>query len=76
MVLSPSDYDLRNLYQGGVNPTEPIDTATLLVGSLIVLSVVFWAVRWSQNKGAGMVNNLMGKLSGGVASTSGSIEVF
>jgi len=76
MVLSASDYDLRNLYQGGVDPTSPVDTATLIVGSLIVLSVIFWAVGWSQNKGSSMVNSLMGRLTGGVASSSGDVEVF
>lgn len=77
MVLDPSDYNLKNLYSGGINPSKPVDMFTTLLGALFVLSVIWYAVGWSRNKGANTVEGILTSLDPtGVSSTSGQIEVF
>lgn len=76
MVLNKSDYNPRNLIEGGFDPTSPVDSAALLAGSVIVLSFVLWAFNLADSKGSNLVNNLMGRLTGGVASTDSNPRVL
>lgn len=76
MVLNASDYDPRRLVRGGVNPSNPVSTAQLLAGSLVALSVGIWLFNLADNKGSNVVNRLMGRLTGGYASTQDNPRVL
>lgn len=72
MVLDRSDYNVRRLATGGVDPAgDPTGTVKLLAGTLVVGSLALWAWRFSQAKGFPLVDRLMGRVSGGRLSASG-----
>lgn len=73
MVLDRSDYNVRRLATGGVNPiNDPSGTVKLLAGSFVVVSVALWLWNYAQNRGFPLVDRLMGRVSGGRLSASGS----
>lgn len=55
-----------------MDPTETGDFLSRVAGLAIVLSVLAYVYRLSTNRGADVIDNFAGRISGGLLSSSGS----
>lgn len=70
MVLKPSDYSLPKPGET-MNPMNPTNFLTRLIGMIAVLSVVAFAWEFAQNRGVSFIDRTAGSLTGGLLSSTG-----
>lgn len=71
MVLKPSDYSVPKPGET-MDPTSPMDFLTRWGGLVVVFTALVFAWRYAQNRAAPRVDQILGGLTGGAASYSGS----
>jgi hypothetical protein len=70
MVLDRSDYSLPEMGET-MNPMEPTSFVSRLAGLTVVFSAVYFAWRLAKNRGAPLIDQTAGSLTGGLLSSSG-----
>ena len=68
MVLQPSDYSLPEPGER-MNPMDGVPFLSRVAGMVAVLSVVAFAWRMADNRGAPFIDRTLGSLTGGLLST-------
>jgi len=76
MVLQASDYNLKNLYAGTWDPTNPKNFLAKAVGTVFAVAVAVWLFQFARGNVTPMFDSLVSKASGGRVSQAGGVEVF
>lgn len=77
MVLRQSDYNLRNLWSGNWDPTSnPSGFLRKATGTVIAATFAIFLFVLAVRRGVPLLNQIMGRLTGGRVTTEGQVRVF